>query len=614
MICLRGRRVVRDRFGRCNPMSAGSYRSDVTAPALTLPFRSRRPASRATAAAWSGCVRGGAAALALAAGLLLDATGVSAIGQTRPLVPALAPREEVCRVYRDAGVYAMELSNGVRLVVRPMKPDDRGGTVHIVARVVGGVMHECGNSAGMSELAAQAWTPPAASPTDSPRPDARGRTQGSQGRISAVAAPEGLMLRAQVPSTDVPATLEAMGRMLASPTVDAERFERARSRALASARAILADDVAEPQDTPPSTRPWSSSARGDRMMLRAMVALRDLMDGGIVEPSVEALAQANPESTRDWLAHIVNASGVEVTIVGDVSPGRALELTRGALGELRCGEWAEASTLRQSAIDAAARKLRSPPELAEGDDALPTLRIERVLPRGVPGRMVVIGPGPCMGDIASVRAWAVASRIVQSRLRATGAVGGAGEDSAAQAVLRSARAEAMPRRLVGSASGLMVTMDLRNEGDGPKMSDERLRALAVDVWAEIDRVLAGDVTDDEVRAVGQALAADARRRMGDAGYWASVLSMASAYGLSPDRLASAEREYAEMNARRLAETFRKRREAIAASGLGALLEHGERRGLALLPTVEPQADGPPDDATVAPARTEGERDTGSARP
>ncbi|MFN5957071.1 MAG: hypothetical protein ACK462_03925, partial [Planctomyces sp.] len=362
----------------------------MTAPALTLPFRSRRPASRATAAAWSGCVRGGAAALALAAGLLLDATGVSAIGQTRPLVPALAPREEVCRVYRDAGVYAMELSNGVRLVVRPMKPDDRGGTVHIVARVVGGVMHECGNSAGMSELAAQAWTPPAASPTDSPRPDARGRTQGSQGRISAVAAPEGLMLRAQVPSTDVPATLEAMGRMLASPTVDAERFERARSRALASARAILADDVAEPQDTPPSTRPWSSSARGDRMMLRAMVALRDLMDGGIVEPSVEALAQANPESTRDWLAHIVNASGVEVTIVGDVSPGRALELTRGALGELRCGEWAEASTLRQSAIDAAARKLRSPPELAEGDDALPTLRSERVLPRGVPGRMVVI--------------------------------------------------------------------------------------------------------------------------------------------------------------------------------------------------------------------------------
>lgn len=613
MICLRGRRMVRDRFGRCNPMSAGSYRSNVTAPALTLPFRSRRPASRATAAAWSGCVRGGAAALALAAGLLLDATGVSAIGQTRPLVPALAPREEVCRVYRDAGVYAMELSNGVRLVVRPMKPDDRGGTVHLVARVVGGVMHECGNSAGMSELAAQAWTPPAASPTDSPRADARGRTQGSQGRISAVAAPEGLMLRAQVPSTDVPATLEAMGRMLASPTVDAERFERARSRALASARAILADDVAEPQDTPPSTRGRAPAGRGDRMMLRAMVALRDLMDGGIVEPSVEALAQANPESTRDWLAQIVNASGVEVTIVGDVSPGRALELTRRALGELRCGEWADASTLRQSAIDAAARKLRSPPERAEGD-GLPALRVEHVLPRGVPGRMVVIGPGPCMGDIASVRAWAVASRIVQSRLRATVAVGGAGEDPAALAVLRSARAEAMPRRLVGSASGLMVTMDLRSEDDGPILSDERLRALAVDVWAEIDRVLAGDVTDDEVRAVGQALAADARRRMGDAGYWASVLSMASAYGLSPDRLASAEREYAAMTARGLAETFRQRREAIAASGLGALLEHGERRGLALLPAADTQPDAAHEKATTAPARTEGERDTGSARP
>jgi predicted Zn-dependent peptidase len=595
--------------------------------------QSRSYMGNAAAVIRSGCVRVIALGVALSAGLMLSVATLPALGQIGPDAASPAQREEVCRVYREAGVYAMELSNGVRLVVRPMRGDGRAaGTVHIVARVVGGVMHECGQSAGMSELATQSWKPPAnsapagatpppaapASPA-SPAGGAAVRTPGASGRISAVAAPEGLMLRAQVAQAEAPATLLAMGRMLAKPEIDAERFERSRTRAMASARAVMNDDagdgavVGEAEGRSPV--PDAQGAAAERMLVRAMVAMRDVMEGGASEPSVEALASASPELARAWLSHVVGASAVEVTIVGDVSPGSALEMTRAALGELNCGAWVDSSVLRESAIDAAARTRRSAPEQAEGVAAASTaLRIERVLPAGVPGRLVVVGPGACMGDIASVRAWAVASKIVQRRLRA--GVAGQGADEVTLAVLRSARAEALPRRLMSSACGLMVTMDLRADGgaDGAGLSDERLRAIAREVWSQIDRVLEGDVTDEEVRTVGQALAADARRRLSEPGYWTSVLSMASAYGLSPDRLATAEDEYGRMTAQSLTETFRRRAQPLEASGVAALQGQNDRRGLALLPAGRPSNSPGAPSTPAPPGRTESERGTGSSRP
>jgi len=408
---------------------------------------------------------------------------------------ARQPVVERIDLHRRAGVATAWLSNGPCVHVRPMRGS---GRVMIVVCLAGGELTESPAERWHTRAAAAGWRPAAG---------------GGGGRGGAEEAlkplvdlwPEGMVLHGSAPSARAAELAEQMARMLVDPQLNEAAVEAWRSTALDG----LARRVEDPGETVTDAVFWA---------MAPSVRLRT------ESPTPERVLGITPAQARQRLERLVHESPIEAAIVGDVALDDGLNLAsrlfrdvpaRGAIGP--------DSLAHERTLDG---PLSSAPRSV-------ALELGGKEAGGGWSYAVIAYPGPAIADLTAVRGLNVASRIVTARVRAALAEAGLETD---QVSVRS-----VPAR---SYRGLgLVLGSVRVRGG----EDAAQRAVAV-LGEAMSQVAPLGLPAAEVEIAGAALAADARRRLATAEYWASVLPITKLQGLEIDRLADAPRDLEGMTA------------------------------------------------------------------
>lgn len=279
-----------------------------------------------------------------------------------PAAPAdTLPLPAVERIthHREAGLYSLWLSSGIRVHIRPMP---EATSVSLSMRLLGGELHESPDTRGLTLLAASAWTAPGLDRVTLP--------------ISINAGPESITLRAQGPAPRVMDALQTLGRLLREPQIDPDRYEQSHDLLLERA-------VTDPA-APPRT---------------LIAAIRATTDPRLAPPNRNAVQAMTAELVQDWLRRRVTDSPIELAITGNITLEQAIADCTRALRGVSC----------------AARV--SPDAIA---DLRP---VKRDVPPGFlaiaetgAGAVHIVLPGPDLGDLNAVREATLGCLLLRQRL------------------------------------------------------------------------------------------------------------------------------------------------------------------------------------------------------
>ncbi|MBL8990876.1 MAG: insulinase family protein [Phycisphaerae bacterium] len=375
-----------------------------------------------------------------------------------------------------------------------VRPMPGTGRVVMIVSVLGAEAMERPEQWGITRIGAAGWRP-----SGEAGPSARWR---------AWPGPDGLSLRLSGSAESVRLGVESVARALADPAVDAEALSAWRQRG--------------------ALRRRGSFVGGERLVADAVL---DVMAPGLglSRPAVGPGEAAEPEVVRSWLRWCVRSLPIEVSVVGEITPAQAAEWVAPPLAALpaRPAEALAALEARRSVAMAEARST------VVGHGGLP------------PGRAyaVVALPGPALRDLDELRACTIGARIAHDRLGP--ALRSAGIEAGASGVL------CLPGR-VYRASGIVLA-SVRVEGN----ADDARRAQDVALAVLADLAARGP-DDAEVRRLADGAADEAERRLGDADYWAMILSGSRFHGVAPDELMGAPGRYRSMTAASVAAALGRR--------------------------------------------------------
>lgn len=403
---------------------------------------------------------------------------------------ARQPVVERIDLHRRAGVATAWLSNGPCVHLRPMRGS---GRVMIVVCLAGGELTESQAERWHSRAAAAGWGPAAG--------------DGAEEALKPLVNvwPEGMVLHGSAPAARAAELADQMARMLVDPRLNEAAFESWRSTAL-EGLARRAEDPGE--------------AVTDAVFWAMAPSVRPRTEA----PAPERVLGITAAQARQRLERLVHESPIEAAIVGDVALDDGLNLANRLFADVPARGAVGPDSLAHE------RTLDGPLSSAPRSVALELGGNEAA---GAWSYAVVAYPGPAIADLTAVRGLNVACRIVTARVRAALAQAGLDAD---QVSVRS-----VPARAYRGLGLVLGSVRVRGGEDAAQ------RAVAVlgEAMAEVAPL---GLPAAEVESAGAALAADARRRLATAEYWASILPITTLQGLDIDRLADAPRDLEGMTA------------------------------------------------------------------
>ncbi len=386
----------------------------------------------------------------------------------------------------EAGIVSLDLTNGLRVNIRPMPGC---GRVQVAATVLAGLPVEDAATRGFSEAACVAWH----------------RVEGvPEVSLTRTPTPEGLAISAAAPAGRAGAAVRQVAVMLARPEIDAARLAAWKgqmrvglARRAGSARSLAYDAVME------TLLPADHEGRGIRTPEQA-----------------EAIA---PGPLAEWLRATLRTSPIEVAIVGDVALDEAValaatELAGGGAGADGGRPALEARERPGPGAQRGVRDLRD----AVRVEVPPRLRRTRVTPSDEPtpprALVALAAYGPDLADLAEVRVLNVAADCLERE--ALTAVQEAGFPTA------TVQCEVSPARWY-RGTGLLLLSASVAAADARDHEDDVLAALR----AALERCARTGPDADTLREVVERRSGDALRRLAEPEYWAAVLSFAECHAL-----------------------------------------------------------------------------------
>lgn len=226
--------------------------------------------------------------------------------------PGKVAQEET---HSATSVWSGWLSNGVRIHHKMMDAPKDQVTVGI--SLAGGVLAETGANRGITELATVAWQRPATSKMSSA--DVRELLQGKKVGIDGGPGTDNVLLTVNAVPADLEAGMQLAYLLLTDPLIEAPGVEQWKKK--------QADLIAERKAKP-------EGVFGD-----AMIETMFPKDEPRVRPlEKEDIARLDREMAQAWLKGLIAASPIEVSVVGDISRDKAVELVSTYIGSLPARE------------------------------------------------------------------------------------------------------------------------------------------------------------------------------------------------------------------------------------------------------------------------------------
>lgn len=394
----------------------------------------------------------------------------------------------------ELGSWSAWLDNGVRL--HAMRVGGRPGQVVVTLRLAGGSAWEDAGSDGLTDAAVFELDRLLTQRLG--RDDTRLRN-----------SPDHVDLRWMGPADELERQLGAIAAVLRGPIA-----ADAGSVAVWRRGAQQAIGRSAPIELAASHAMWSAIASGG-------LSPR-------VPPSAGAIARVTPERVSAWATRLADAP-MEVAIVGDVDPDRAMAVGLATLGTLatreRIGREADAS----DAVELAAGPWRRASATVERDPGM---------------SMVLVGVVTSdLRDLAASRALLVGTEIASARLEARSKT----PAEAGGPLWDRVDVFSWP---IGMNSDVGVFALV---GSGPAGTGERIER---DLRAVLDELVSEGPTESEVREASRLHIQRLAARRSDPGFWAdAVLGGSTFYGRDVSRVLDLEASYAAVTAPMVRETL-----------------------------------------------------------
>lgn len=283
-------------------------------------------------------------------------------------------------VHEGAGVTSAWLDNGVRVHHRSM--DIRKDNVWIQINLAAGQIQETGSVArGTTDVAGLAWGTPATSTLSST--EIRDLMTGKKVEVGGGIGTDTMSIVVSGSPADLEAGLQQAHLMLTDPKIEPSAMERWKTSVLQSIAARASTPQAAFAEALTSTLFPPSEARTQLLTAEQVNALK-------IEP-----AQA-------WLTSTVRSAPMEVSVVGDITLERAMQLVTTYIGSLPKRERIGASTLDDL------RTIAKRPGPIETRKQIDTQTAQAVVASGF--------YGPDAENVADTRTMMMASRVLSTRI------------------------------------------------------------------------------------------------------------------------------------------------------------------------------------------------------
>jgi hypothetical protein len=372
------------------------------------------------------------------------------------------------KAHRRAGVVSAELASGLMVHARAMKAQPQ---VRISALVTGLELVEPPDLRGISGLVGAGLSDPS-------------------GRWTALAVPEGLMLRATVePPATIASTLRELAALLTMPAIDAQRFGQARDERFRQLK----------------------SASADHQVAAAMLELlAPGVDGALAPPGPDHVASLTHDMGVAFASEQFARRPIDIAIVGPLDAHEALREAIGALAAVgprpRDALWPVRGVGR-----------------AAGKDVTITGR----LPAGQV--MLSVGvPAPGIRELRASRVAQVCAVLLEN------ALGRAARSAQADALL--VIASPVPGRVYPKLGLCVGTMLVRADAAGAQAKGQ---GLVASVHQQLAALAQRGPARAELEEARQRVARDAAKRLDESEHWLRALPSAWFLDVPVDELADA---------------------------------------------------------------------------
>lgn len=280
---------------------------------------------------------------------------------------------------KDSGIWSGWLSNNARVNYRFI--DERKDQVTVTISLIGGELLETPANRGISNAASIAWGEPATKSLTGV--DVRSLMNGRKVRVGGRAGADAMQLRVSGTPDDLELGMQLSYLLLTEPKIEGPAFERWQTRTNQNIDSISKQPV--------------------QMFEKVMADVR-YPDGDVRQRSLthEMVSQISPEIAQAWLDAAIAKSPIEVSIVGDLSKDKAVELVNRYIASLPSRERVSNHLYTKE------RALRLPKGPRETKLAMET---------STPQAAVMCGfYGPDKANIDEVRAMTLASEVLSTRM------------------------------------------------------------------------------------------------------------------------------------------------------------------------------------------------------
>lgn len=403
-----------------------------------------------------------------------------------------------------SGVWSGWLDNGTLVHYRFMTLSP--GQATITVAVAGGLIKETDLNRGITEASSVAWSRPATSSI--PSYAVQELTKAKKIRVGGGPGIDNLVIGVSGEVADLETGMQLVHLMMTDPVIEApglekwkaEQIELADDRA-AQAKLVFSDGILELLYPASELRP--------RPLTAAQVARISL------------------DKAQAWLRHEVSTGPIEVSVVGDITKERALELVNTYVGSLPKRDRISASTFDE---------LRNPTRL-EGPQSI-TREVTALAPEA---SYIFVGfHGVNADNMHDSRLLGIAAQVLTARL---GALATNPETPLQKAAVQSQPAQEFPGFGIFGAFGITAL----GKGD----------AAIARVTAEFDAMANDGPSVEELAAAKQQIVEQMEGAIADPGFWSAQLSLMTYRGLTPDDLADAVKAYDSITPKDVQDVFKK---------------------------------------------------------
>ncbi len=405
-------------------------------------------------------------------------------------------------VHEASKVTSAWLSNGVRVHHRFM--DYKKDQATVIITLAGGKIEETAKNHGISDVASLAWSKPATAHLTST--NVRDLMTGKKVNVGGGAGADSMSLTISGSPAELESGFELAYLLLTEPKVEQAAFDTWKTATLQS---IEQRKVA----------PQGAVAE----LMATMLPEGEVRERPLEKPEVEALAVAPAQA---WLDRIIKTAPIEVSIVGDITAERSMELAKTYLASLGSRERISSKTLDNL------RDMKRP-----GKEFVAVKEMQTMTPMAI-----VIGGfyGANADNFPDVRALKVASAVISTRM------------------IKKIREE---EQLVYGIGAQHVPSTVypgwgRFFAAAPT-EPAKAEKLAARIKEMLEAFAASGPTEDEMVVARKQIANELDERMKEPAYWSAFTSQQDYVGLSLDEAVVGPSVYQTMSPQTVLETYTK---------------------------------------------------------